>query len=222
MCICAWILTQILIEFQNIQNSPNWNSVASLHENRLELNEGKMKFFEKIQEKFTSLGIKPQQKYALNGRSLSILLVFGLAIISTSVYVCNGSKRFDEYVACSYECSVISVGFLGIANCIWNTSKLYRLLNRLENVINESERKSFCEYTISSNIWTFAGLVRLTSKPIFDETDKKLQNWFGILDFVTVNVMSVCLTLPMLIVSFYTYFTTELANDAFQLPFYGA
>lgn len=183
-----------------------------------------MKFFEKIQEKFTSLGIKPQQKYALNGRSLSILLVFGLAIISTSVYVCNGSKRFDEYVACSYECSVISVGFLGIANCIWNTSKLYRLLNCLESIINESEtchQNHFFKFDTSSNIWTFTGLVRPTSKSIFDETDEKLQNWFGVLDFVAVNVMSVCLTLPMLIVSFYTYFTTDLANDAFQLPFYG-
>lgn len=64
--------------------------------------------------------------------------------------------------------------------------------------------------------------MRPTSKSIFDETDEKLQNWFGVLDFVAVNVMSVCLTLPMLIVSFYTYFTTDLANDAFQLPFYGA
>lgn len=182
-----------------------------------------MKFFKKIQNKFTMLGIKPQQKYALNAQSLSILIVFGLGIISTSVYVCNGEKRFDVYVACSYECSVISVGFLGIANCIWNTSKLYRLLNCLENIINESETKSIFQiHYFSSNIWIFTGLVHRTTKSIFHETDEKLRNWFDILDFIAVNVMSVCLTLPMFIVSFYRYSTTDLANDAFQLPFYGS
>lgn len=185
----------------------------------------KMKFFKTIQNKLAILGIKPQQKYPLNEQSLSILLVFGLGIISTSVYVSNGEKRFDEYVACSYECSVISVGFLGIANCIWNASKLYRLLNCLEAIINESTtyyKYFFPQFTISSNIRMFAGLVHHTSKSIFHETDEKLRNWFGILDFAAVDVMSVCLALPMLVVSFYTYFTTDLANDAFQLPFYGS
>lgn len=99
-----------------------------------------MKFFMEIQNKLMVLGITPQQRYALNVQTISILLVFGLGIISTSFYVCNGGKSFDEYVACSYVCSVISVGFLGIANCIWNTIKLFRLLNCLENIINESEK----------------------------------------------------------------------------------
>lgn len=130
----------------NFQNTFNWNLTLSSLENRsLNRKSEKMIIFKTIQNKFLNLGIKPQQKYALNVQSISILLVFGLGIISTSIYVCSGVRSFDEYVACSYECSVISVGFLGIANCIWNTSKLYRLLNTLENIINESEtRHSMC------------------------------------------------------------------------------
>lgn len=130
----------------NFQNSFHWNLTLSSLENRsLNRKSEKMIIFKTIQNKFLNLGITPQQKYALNVQSISILLVFGLGIISTSVYVCSGVRSFDEYVACSYECSVISLGFLGIANCIWNTSKLYRLLNTLENTINESEtRHSMC------------------------------------------------------------------------------
>lgn len=93
-----------------------------------------------IQNKLMVLGITPQQRYALNVQSLTILIVFGLGIISGTLYVCNEVKSFDEYVACSYICSVISVGFLGVANCIWNTTKLYQLLNRLEIIINASEK----------------------------------------------------------------------------------
>lgn len=220
-------MSQNSIEFQNCWTSLNWNLGSSLLKNSdLNKSSKNMKYFEGIQSKFMILGITPHQKYPLNVQSLSILLVFGLAIISTSVYVCNGVKSFDEYVTCSYECSVISVGFLGIANCIWNTTNLYRLLNSLENIINESEWDVSIHWQSKSlfysMIWILTGLVFPISKSIFYKTDENLQKWFGILDFVALKVMSLCLTLPMLIVSFYNYFTTDLTYDAFQLPFYGS
>lgn len=66
----------------------------------------------------------------------------------------------------------------------------------------------------------FIGLINPTSKAIYDEIDGKLEFWVKMLDLLVVNVMPVGITFPMLIISYFVYYTTDLGADAFQLPFY--
>ena len=56
------------------------------------------------------------------------------------------------------------------------------------------------------------------SKTIYKKTDQKLQKWHKILNIVMVKVPPVLANIPMFIISFYTYFTTDLGRDAFELP----
>lgn len=64
---------------------------------------------------------------------------------------------------------------------------------------------------------TFEGLKNTTSGMIYNDTDAKLQFWFKILDFLMVNVMPVCVTFLVLIVSYFGYFKMGFGADAFQL-----
>lgn len=66
----------------------------------------------------------------------------------------------------------------------------------------------------------FLGLLNPISKTIYNKIDEKLQLWVKILDFLMVNVMPVGITFPMLIVTYFAYYTTNLGADAFQLPFF--
>lgn len=49
--------------------------------------------------------------------------------------------------------------------------------------------------------------------------DQNAQQWIEILNIALVKATPICVMFPQFIISFYVYFTTNLGNDAFEMPF---
>lgn len=56
------------------------------------------------------------------------------------------------------------------------------------------------------------------SKRIFDEAIETTEKWSKIVTFVARNVSPVCGVLSRALPSFFFYLTTDLGNEAFELP----
>lgn len=63
------------------------------------------------------------------------------------------------------------------------------------------------------------GLENSTSMAFHAKTNEFVEKWTKIGIFVMEYVLCPCVLFPKIIFSFYMYFTTDLSNDAFDLPF---
>lgn len=61
------------------------------------------------------------------------------------------------------------------------------------------------------------GLKHPESQPLYTETGQHLQKWMTILDFAFLKFTPILAVCPALIVSFVTYYTTDLGGSAFEL-----
>ena len=62
-----------------------------------------------------------------------------------------------------------------------------------------------------------SGLRDPKSKKMYEEAHEAIEEWSKIVYFVTLVLSPISLVSPNAILSFYTYFTTDLGNDAFGL-----
>lgn len=56
------------------------------------------------------------------------------------------------------------------------------------------------------------------SKVLYDKTNGKIEKWSKILYFLMVKLTPMSWLLPKVIISLFLYFTTDLGNDALELP----
>lgn len=101
-----------------------------------------MKIFQIFQNNVLLLGISryySNQKYLLNRRNMSILVIHGAAIASNFVYLYHVATTFNEYADAVYICvaKVDTAAILVIF--IMRMRKIFDCLNRLENITNDSE-----------------------------------------------------------------------------------
>lgn len=64
----------------------------------------------------------------------------------------------------------------------------------------------------------FVGLKHSNSPAFYTETSQKMEKWIKIVHVLS-NVSPVLYILPVSMVSFIKYFTTDLGGSAFELPF---
>lgn len=55
-------------------------------------------------------------------------------------------------------------------------------------------------------------------KLLYEKTNEKTEKWSKILFFLMVKFTPIAWLSPKVIISFYLYFTTDLGNDALELP----
>lgn len=58
-----------------------------------------------------------------------------------------------------------------------------------------------------------------TAKAIYTETSQTTEKWTQRAFILMTIVTPVCLTLPLTLVDFFIYFTTDLGREAFDMPF---
>lgn len=66
----------------------------------------------------------------------------------------------------------------------------------------------------------FIGLVNPASMAIYEKSNQQIEEYGNALSIFMRKVSIPCLIMPKVVISFITYFTTDLGNDAFQLPFH--
>lgn len=63
------------------------------------------------------------------------------------------------------------------------------------------------------------GLLNPTSVIIYEEANAFAEKWINIITFVFVKVTLPGITIPFFLISYLLYFTTDLGEDSFLLPF---
>lgn len=58
------------------------------------------------------------------------------------------------------------------------------------------------------------------SKAIYEKYNQQIEKYGEVLGIFMRQVSIPCFIWPKFIISFFTYFTTDLGNDAFQLPYH--
>lgn len=182
-----------------------------------------MKLFDDIKNRIALIGIKSLQstrKQLFNVTTILILITHIIDLILYIVYIFRVADNFALYVDVIFRIVSLIACMIFFAVLAWNIIELYRLIYNLENIIKKSE---FQMMTINAFLLIYAllfieGLVHSVSEKIYTKTDNETQKRIEILEFAMIKVTPILIILPKFIISFYTYFTTDLREDAFELP----
>lgn len=101
-----------------------------------------MKIFRSIQENFAILGVNPNQltkKNNINVKNLISLFFHGFIIIAYLLYLARIANSFREYTDGIFATSAVLVCGASMIIIVWKMPKLFKLIDKLENVINCSE-----------------------------------------------------------------------------------
>lgn len=63
------------------------------------------------------------------------------------------------------------------------------------------------------------GLAHPTSKPIYNQTDQKIEKYIEILKTLLLILTPIGVLIPLFIVGCISFFTTQMGDDAFVSPF---
>lgn len=171
----------------------------------------------------------PERKFLYIFGKLIFLLPMIINLISLGLYLFDGADTFEEYINTIFFLSLQFICFLAVTYCMWNTNKVFKILNDFENIIGTSKKlkqsKSNQFFVCYHDSWirqsiffSFVGIVNIFSKTIYDGTEKKLPICFKIFNIGAIKAMPICIMMPTFIVSYFKYFTTDLGKDAFALP----
>lgn len=97
-----------------------------------------MKFFERIQNDFESIGISVHRS-PFNLRNLLVLFVFYTGIISNWAYFFVIAKTFQEYVKSVFVATALISSSTVFAYIAWKMRKIFNFLNESEKTIGDSE-----------------------------------------------------------------------------------
>lgn len=156
-----------------------------------------LKVFQMTQSNFATAGIDPgliNKSFPINGKIFMDFLIIGSAINCTLVYVSRDANTFPEYTQSIYFGSLATLIFLTLMIIIHKMEQLFKFIDSCECLVNE------------------------ISASIFSETTQLEEKINRFVFFVIVKITPQCTFLPFIIHAFFTYFTTDLGNDAFVLP----
>lgn len=132
------------------------------------------------------------------------------------------SNTFEEYVNLIYNCSSAAVFTFIFIVIIWKTLELYDFINKLEKTVQKRkcDQRLCCACRMNKGfIFAVSGITHLQQRMIYGEASEKIQKLMGNVHLGLVKVIPLFCTLPSFVISFTTYFVTDLGNDAFQLPY---
>lgn len=102
----------------------------------------KVKIFQITQDNLALLGIKPHQsiqRQPFNVENVKTLAIFVVTTISSVIYVCRAPNDFMEYnQSLCYTLTIINTVVLW-ALVIWKQSELFKYINDVEIIVNESK-----------------------------------------------------------------------------------
>lgn len=107
-----------------------------------------MNFFQSIRRYFAVIGVNSahsMQRHAfVNIRSLTVFILFSIAIGSNCLYLLYVANRFEEYADCVFAtCGTIMIA-IGSATGIIKMESLFQLITSIETIIQK--RKIVYEY----------------------------------------------------------------------------
>lgn len=147
------------------------------------------------------MGIYPLQsgeKSKFNCRNIGVLLCFGLHLISITAFLLFNAKTFQEYAVCIFPWCTIIFTWAGISVHILLSTDVFRYIECLEK-------------TIESRKWM---------NRLYEETSERIENYTRMLLSLLVKITIPMGNAPIVILSYYHYFATDLGSEAFIMPSY--
>lgn len=175
-----------------------------------------------LTQKGFALGGLDEAQHRLNKRTLLIFSIFGLCITSQCIFTIRIAKNFIEYIDCICKTGTVFAIAVCYASLVFRKSQLFAFVNEMQELCDKSkqslEKKLLYWTLLNAFSIIFLGLRISGSKSLYEELNRKIEKWSAIIYFVSVIIFPINLIGSMIILSFYTYFTTDLDSDAFALP----
>lgn len=191
----------------------------------------KLKIFQKNKEYFRHLGINlnadTDTSHTFSRRVLLGLFTFALGVIGDFIYVIiYEANTFWELIQSIYFCYLAIVIPISYALLVFRAQILLEFTVNIENVVNDSKLDFEIEIVlfliakmiIFPKIVPLALLCYPVSKALIDGTNRHVEMMTKIIHFIFVYVTPMCGIVPQFFGIYFTYFTTDLGAEAFELP----
>lgn len=188
-----------------------------------------MKVLLSCRRDFEFFGIAPPSSPRdglINKRNSTVFIIFVQNAISASVFFFYKAENIAEYAdSFSVLWSMVLIG-TNFSLLTYKIRDMYTFIESLESAINESMPgaiySQWNRWMNNAFHWRthFSGLVSPVSRAIYEKYNQQVEKYGDALVIFMRRVSIPCFICPKFIVSFATYFTTDLGNDAFQLPYH--
>lgn len=186
-----------------------------------------MKIFQTILKSFGMAGIyqsRNEESYfsSLNWKNVIVLAYLVLIVISTAMFLVLNTTSFGEYSeSIYYTISAINL-VLVFTEFVRNTTQIFELITNFQNTIDKRKIRNHKIQKKSNfyfNIQYGVGLNNPTSNRIYDEMNEKVEKQTKLLFFMLFKVTVPISLMPNVIVSIYSYFSSDSGSEAFRLSF---
>lgn len=191
-----------------------------------------MKLFETFRTNVALIGITSNVNASANsfdfGRKYLIsVITWSIGILGWIFLICE-ANTFIELTTTIYIASACTVVAISFTIVIFQTSNIFKFADGCERVIVD-----LCEIIVENGteitlleFWSSHGdfdnrifFSEMESKMIFKRINRQIEKWCGIVYFVVAKMTPIFWISPKLIYSLIVYFTTDLGNEAFELPY---
>lgn len=180
----------------------------------------KMETFELLRKHFAMSGITLSNgKYPFNAKN-SIIFVSLCITVSLSAISMKDAKTDDERTDILFQSVSIGICCIVYVIIIWKTTILFDFIDGLDDTINESESRviHFNLDKRNFNLYFMLGWEHSESRTIYLESSQKVEKLIQISHVTFLKITPFLTMIPGSIVSFITYFVTDLGGSAFKLP----
>lgn len=180
-----------------------------------------MKLFQSTQKSLAFGGFIKNQP-AFNRTQLRMMFLSILFLGLQCIYLFHVANTPRQYMDSIFMTTVGILVFIAFVSSIFNTTAIFDLIYQFEETISKSECFRLSSIRFDCEI-EFAkivlGLKYPKSKALYEKTNRQVELISKIIQFVVLYVSPPVLVLPNAIICLFMYFTTDLGNDAFNLPF---
>lgn len=183
----------------------------------------KMKILESIQEGFSKLGVTSWQSIQtnpFNGKNVMCLVWLFLMTISVCIFLTEEATSLKEYVNILGSSITLVVIFIEFALHLWKIKGIFEFIDNFEELIEKSKYKKKPYWSFESYKMIILGSENPEAKLLYERHNQQVGKWNKTLIFGVQKVSFNLVLWPMFFFSYFTYFTTNLGSEAFQMPFF--
>lgn len=188
-----------------------------------------MKVLQSCRENFAHFGLNPPSlgHPRINKRNSMVISVLISNAVLANVFFFKKAGNITEYAdSFSVSWSVI-LSAVNTFVLIYKIRDIFEFIECLECTTNKRKEHILQLYPNrhqQNDLFTnthkhFLGLINPVSMAIYAKSNKQIEEYGNALSIFMRKVSIPCFIMPKFIISLVTYFTTDLGNDAFQLPF---
>lgn len=151
---------------------------------------------------------------------LIILFILFKSSICCWIYYVLEAKLFEEYANSFFGAVMIGITTVDFLMLIWKSEKIFKFIRTFEYLIEKSNFITIVNHKYNLQGLYIIGLIKSSSSAMYEKPNHQVERWSEVLKLALLNITTHFMIWPIAIISYFTYFTTDLGEDSFELPFY--